>query len=602
MKVALGNKLGYGIVVAIVSILVIVVLSIWQYRRIQDTGATIKHANQVLYQTQAVLNDAVQYELNIKNFLLTGDSTFLFTAADSLSALPGRIDNLKQLTADNPGQQRRVDSLLLFSGKNSETLQQIVRLSRAGNFGGPAALISDEAKTGYSHDVQSVISRMQLEERRLLDTRRSSNQQKAAELQWVLWGLTAAVAVLALIIFRKTRQDLVREKLAREQLYRFNNELEEEVRLQTANLQASEDKYKTLFNKSPLPKWIYEEESLRFLEVNDTAIREYGYSREEFLQMTIADIRPPEDIEKLMLDVDGIRGRPDAYRHSRWRHIRKDGEIIDVEITAHAIDFEGRPSRMVVVNDITDRKRYEARLQLLNIDLNKRAAELTASNGELERFAYIASHDLQEPLRMVSSFLQLLQKKYKGNLDGKADQYIHYAVDGAERMKALIMDLLEYSRVGVGKESFSKVDTGVVLQEAGDIFREKIIAARASVEIHPLPVVIGDKVQLSQLFQNLLSNALKYHSDRPPVIRVRAKEEPGHWLFTVEDNGIGIDPQFFDKIFIIFQRLHNKTDYSGTGIGLAICKKIVERHGGRIWVESSGQEGSTFYFTIDKKI
>ena len=262
---------------------------------------------------------------------------------------------------------------------------------------------------------------------------------------------------------------------------------------------------------------------------------------------------------------------------------------------------------------------------------------------------------------MVSSFLQLLQKKYGGQLDAKADQYIHYAVDGAERMKALIMDLLEYSRVGTGKEGFGWVETAAVLAEVGETFREKIVAARARVEIGVMPRVWGDKVQLTQLLQNLVSNALKYHSDEPPVIRIGAVEEvdpaggqgrtglagervggagervgvaaeresvggageresvggageresvggagerdrPGHWRFSVSDNGIGIDPLFFDKIFIIFQRLHNKTDYSGTGIGLAICKKIVERHGGRIWVESDRHQGSTFFFTINKKL
>ena len=275
---------------------------------------------------------------------------------------------------------------------------------------------------------------------------------------------------------------------------------------------------------------------------------------------------------------------------------------MDVLVTGHPVELGGRRARMVAVSDITERKRYELQLRQLNADLSKRAGELSASNAELERFAYIASHDLQEPLRMVSSFLQLLQKKYKGHLDQKADQYIHYAVDGAERMKALIMDLLEYSRVGSGKDSFGEVDTAVVVQEVGDIFRDKIIAARARVTIDPLPWVWGDKVQLIQLFQNLLSNALKYHSDKLPAIHIRAREEAGHWLFAVEDNGIGIDPQFFDKIFIIFQRLHNKTDYSGTGIGLAICKKIVERHGGRIWVDSRQGDGSTFYFTICKKV
>lgn len=228
--------------------------------------------------------------------------------------------------------------------------------------------------------------------------------------------------------------------------------------------------------------------------------------------------------------------------------------------------------------------------------------ELSASNSELERFAYIASHDLQEPLRMVSSFLQLLQKKYGGQLDERADQYIHYAVDGAERMKSLIMDLLEYSRLGMGKEAFDWVDVGEVMTEVAEVFREQIATAGAQVAIGPLPRVWGDKVQLTQLIQNLLSNALKYASDKPPVITVRAVEHPEYWQFSVADNGIGIDPQFFDKIFIIFQRLHNKSEYSGTGIGLAICKKIVERHGGRIWVESVAGEGSTFNFTINKKM
>jgi len=202
---------------------------------------------------------------------------------------------------------------------------------------------------------------------------------------------------------------------------------------------------------------------------------------------------------------------------------------------------------------------------------------------------------------MVSSFLQLLQKKYKGQLDDKATQYIHFAVDGAERMKTLILDLLEYSRVGSGKGSFGPVNMDDVMKEVDETFREKIVATGAKVEIGPTPDVYGDKVQLVQLMQNLVGNALKYHSDDPPVIRIQGNEVPGGWEYTVQDNGIGIDPMFFEKIFIIFQRLHNKSDFSGTGIGLAICKKIVERHGGRIWVESSPGRGSSFYFTIVKQ-
>jgi len=601
MKTAMGNKSAYGVVIAIVTVLVIVVLSIWQYRRIQDNGGIIRHTNQVLFQTQQILNAETQYELNVKNFLLTGDSSFLQMAGDTLAILPAEINLVKTLTADNPSQQSRIDTLLAYAGRNRATLEQIVHLGKTGGYTGPRELIAEDAKTGSSHGIQSVIAQMEQEERRLLDIRRRSNQIKALELQGVLWALIAAVVILAFITFRKIRLDLRNEKRITQQLHRFNSELEAQVSLQTANLQASEDKYKTLFYKSPLPKWIYDEETLRFLEVNDAAVRLYGYSQEEFRRMTLKDIRPLDEVTGLMEDMEAVRRDPNGFHESQRRHRKRSGEIIDVFVSGHPVEMDGRRARMVAIVDITERKRYEKQLRHLNVDLAKRAEELAASNAELERFAYVASHDLQEPLRMVSSFLQLLQKRYKGQLDEKADQYIHYAVDGAERMKALIMDLLEYSRVGTAKEGFGEVDTAVVMQEVGDIFRERIIAARATVDIGMLPKVWGDKVQLLQLFQNLLSNALKYHSDRLPVIRVSAKEETGHWLFAVEDNGIGIDAQFFDKIFIIFQRLHNKTDYSGTGIGLAICKKIVERHGGKIWVESRPNEGSTFYFTVSKK-
>lgn len=598
----MGNKLVYGVVVAIVSVLVIVVLSIWQYRRIQDTGGVIRHTNEVLAQTERVLNAETQYELNVKNFLLTGDSAFLHIAGDSLAVLPAEISLVKALTADNSVQQTNIDSLIAIAGRNKTTMAEIVREYRAGSFTGPVGLIAGNAKTGPSFEMRVLVSQMQQEERRLLDIRRRSNQVRASQLQWVLWALSAAVVMLALVTFRKIRLDLLQERKLTEQLHQFNTELEAEVQLQTTNLKASEDKYKTLFYKSPLAKWIYDEETLRFIEVNDAAVRLYGYSREDFLRMTLKDIRPSNEMTALQEDMDAVKRDPLAYHESIRRHKKQSGELMDVLVTGHPILMDGRRARMVAVVDITEGRRQEEQLRLLNADLGKRASELAASNAELERFAYIASHDLQEPLRMVSSFLQLLQKRYKGQLDQKADQYIHYAVDGAERMKALIMDLLEYSRVGSSKDSFDEVDTAVIMQEVGDIFRERIIAARAQVEIDPLPKVWGDKVQLLQLFQNLLSNALKYHSEKLPSIRVHAREEAKYWLFSVADNGIGIDPQFFDKIFIIFQRLHNKSDYSGTGIGLAICKKIVERHGGRIWVESRPGEGSTFYFTISKKV
>jgi PAS domain S-box-containing protein len=617
MRTARDKRLINGMITATGGVLAIVVLSIWQYRRIQDTGTTIRHANQVLFQTDKVLNAVMQYQLNVKNYLLTGSKRTPDGAADlgsdsvavghgsnnllDTAGISSSLSALKTLTADNPGQQLRIDTLSWYTEKDRAVLAQAVQLKRSGRMAEMASLMAVEATTGCFNQIQTIIAAIQAEERRLLDFRRQLNQRKALELQCVLWSLIAVVVFLALVIFRWIQLDLGREKIARERLGRFNQELEREVQLKTASLQASEEKYKTLFYKSPLPKWIYDEMTLQFLEVNEAAVRIYGYNQEQFQQMTIMDIRPEEDKPRLAADVEEVRRHPGIYMEGQWRHIKQDGEVIDVEIIAHPIDFSGRKARMVVANDITDRTRYETEMRRLNDDLGRRADELAASNAELERFAYIASHDLQEPLRMVSSFLQLLQKKYSGQMDAKADQYIHYAVDGAERMKALIMDLLEYSRVGTGKEGFGWVDTAAVMSEVGEIFREKIVTARARIEIGELPTVWGDKVQLAQLLQNLVSNALKYHSNRQPVIRIRAEGEDGHWLFTVEDNGIGIDPLFFEKIFIIFQRLHNRNDYSGTGIGLAVCKKIVERHGGKIWVESDQRSGSTFFFTINKK-
>ena len=225
-------------------------------------------------------------------------------------------------------------------------------------------------------------------------------------------------------------------------------------------------------------------------------------------------------------------------------------------------------------------------------------AELQRSNEELERFAYIASHDLQEPLRMVTSFTKLLSQRYSGQLDASADQIINFAVDGATRMQALINDLLMYSRVGTRKKPLEPVDCEALLQQVLANFQLLIEETGATIIKSSLPVIVGDKAQLLQLFQNLVNNAIKYRSDRSPQVEIGAELHNGQWLFWVKDNGIGIDPTHNERIFLIFQRLHTREKYAGTGIGLALCKRIVERHEGRIWVESEEGKGAKFYFTL----
>jgi PAS domain S-box-containing protein len=270
-----------------------------------------------------------------------------------------------------------------------------------------------------------------------------------------------------------------------------------------------------------------------------------------------------------------------------------------IVLNARRIYHETKGAQMIflAIEDITERKRAERVLKQAG-ELKQVIAALERSNMELEQFAYVASHDLQEPLRVVSSFTQLLAKRYQGKLDKDADEFIAYVVAGAERMQALINDLLACSRVGARGKSFEPIDSETAFDQAIANLRVAIEEGEAVITHDPLPPLIADDLQIVQLFQNLLDNAIKFHGKEPPRIHVSAKQEGNEWVFSVRDNGIGIAPEYFDRIFVIFQRLHGREEYPGTGTGLTICKKIVERHGGRIWVESEPSKGSTFYFTI----
>ncbi|MGA1864280.1 MAG: sensor histidine kinase [bacterium] len=249
---------------------------------------------------------------------------------------------------------------------------------------------------------------------------------------------------------------------------------------------------------------------------------------------------------------------------------------------------------LIILNYFTKLKRAEKALE-------KQTIELSRSNAELEQFAYVASHDLQEPLRMISSYVQLLARRYKDKLDEDANEFIGYAVDGATRMQKLINDLLVYSRIGTHGKAFKQTNCELALEQALGNLEVSIRECNAVIEHDPLPTFMCDGLQISQLFQNLINNAIKFRNEQTPHIRICAKENDNEWVFSVQDNGIGIDPKYAEHIFIIFHRLHDRSKYSGTGIGLAICKKIVERHGGSIWMESQPGKGATFYFSIPKK-
>jgi len=286
--------------------------------------------------------------------------------------------------------------------------------------------------------------------------------------------------------------------------------------------------------------------------------------------------------------------------------------------TNHAVHFEEHSTLLEVwyeisayptgnglsiyFKDITSRKKSERLLIDLNLSLQHYTENLANSNAELEQFAYVASHDLQEPLRMITSFLILLEKKYGNKVDDTGRRYLHFAVDGAKRMRQIILDLLEFSRVGRSENLLEESDLNELVSEILILFRSEIKEKKARVIIGDLPFVFTHKAPMRQVFQNLIGNALKYKKPtEPPEIFISCQESDKDWEISVKDNGIGIDEEYFQKIFTIFQRLHNKDEYAGTGIGLAITKKIVENLGGKIWVTSQPNQGSKFSFTILKK-
>ena len=272
---------------------------------------------------------------------------------------------------------------------------------------------------------------------------------------------------------------------------------------------------------------------------------------------------------------------------------RADGSAVWVSLTVHPVkNDEGHIiSSLGMAVDITERKEAEARRK-------EYADELARSNADLQQFAYVASHDLQEPLRMVSSYTQLLAKRYEGRLDEDADTYIEYAVVGASGMRRIIQDLLAYLRVGSRERPLARTNLNVIVDDALANLMAAIDDSNAAITVDSLPEVACDRSQMTQLFQNILGNAVKYRSSQPLRVHISADRGDGEWTFSISDNGIGIDREFSDQIFVIFNKLHTREEYDGTGIGIAICKKIVERQGGRIWVESEIGQGCNFRFIL----
>lgn len=370
-------------------------------------------------------------------------------------------------------------------------------------------------------------------------------------------------------------------------------------------IKSSEERQKLIMNAA-LDAIICIDKSGRVTFWNPQAAQIFGWDESEVIGRLLSDIIIPESHRSLhdngMKNYLKTGKGPALNVLLQLRAIRRNGEIFPVELTVLPLLQDGEEFFCGFIRDISERKVYESKLIELNESLKKQKAELIVSNNELEQFAYIASHDLQEPLRMVSSFMTLLNKKYGSTFDETATSYIEFALDGAKRMRQLILDLLEYSRVGKILETTEFIDLNALIEEIKILYRKQIEEQQASILVFgTLPLIKSFKSPLLQLFQNLISNALKYSRNGiPPIIKISVSTQDYNWLFAIEDNGIGIEEEYFEKIFVIFQRLHSREEYGGTGMGLAVTKKIVESLGGKIWLESTIKEGSTFYFSIPK--
>jgi PAS domain S-box-containing protein len=332
----------------------------------------------------------------------------------------------------------------------------------------------------------------------------------------------------------------------------------------------------------------------QIIDFNDAYQQMLGHNKTTLLSMKEADLTPPKwrkTVAEIVSEQVLPLGRSEVFEKE---YVRADGSRFSAELRTFLItDDSHNPIGMwSIVRDVTKRKQAE-------MERENAIKALKRSNEDLKQFAYVASHDLQEPLRMVASYTQLLAERYEDQLDEKANKFIHYAVDGAARMQALIRDLLAFSRVETRAQGFKAVDAHSALGVAIANLKAMIDETATLVTTEDLPSILADESQLTQVFQNLISNGIKFRKpSATPNIHVSAKRLEGQWRFAVQDNGIGIDTKYKDRVFVVFQRLHTRHEYPGTGIGLSMCKRIVDRHGGRIWFESSPGKGSTFYFTL----
>jgi PAS domain S-box-containing protein len=573
---------------AILIVLAMIVLSYQEWSAYQSSAPVIQHSRAVLQQIEQVLSYAKDAETGQRGFVLTGNPEYRQVYDRAVTALPSELSNLRASVADEPALRTQVAALdSLISGKLSE-LKETVSLREKQGFQAALSVVETNRGKRIMDDIRKVGDGLENEIYTSLqqNIRQRQDQGSRTRLISILGGVVLLVFLL-LATFDISRATSERDRLI--------------VDLQAANdrTTASRDLLHTTLS-SIGDAVIVTDSSGMVTFLNGLAEKLTGWTQPEAQGQPLANVLAivnQETRQTVESPVDK------ALREGMVVGMANHTVLISRDGVERPIDDSAAPIRnaggtvvgvVLVFRDVSDRHRSEEELRRLN-------QTLIRTNQDLQQFAYAASHDLKEPLRTVAAYLELTLAKYSGKvLDAEAEQLINVAVAGAQRMHALVEALLDYSQASEMAESkVEPVPVDRVLEDAITNLQSAIAETNASIKFGPLPVVRANALHLAQLFQNLIGNALKYRSQQPPLIVVNALEQGKRWIFTVEDNGIGIQPEYQAQIFGIFKRLHGN-EYPGTGIGLAICKKIVDRHGGSIWVESELGKGSRFSFTLPR--
>ncbi len=561
----------------------ITVLAQRNNRAYTETQHWVQHTHITLAELSTLKETLVDVETGARGYIITGDERFLDAFRDSGTTLKEAIARFRLAIDDNPKQISAVDALIPVIDRKMHAMTDAIELRRAKGIEAVAEVSHMTAGRTAMEEIRARIEGLRSTEVELLDQRRQASESEARHTVTLIWTACAlALTFMALSGLMLLRQSRLRARAEDERDQFFTSALD---LLCIAGL----DGY--------------------FKRLNPAFMRVLGFTERELLAQPFSSFVHPDDLAGTLAEVEKLgQGIDSTSFENRYRC--KDGSWRWLLWTSTAVKDRGLI--FATARDITERRNLEDALkfkqsqlevaltaeQISLQDARKNAEALERSNRELREFAHVASHDLQEPLRMVSSFCSMLSDNYRGRLDAEADEFITHAVDGAKRMQVLIQDLLSYSRLEGQGMTFQTVDVEQAVRTAKDNLAALISESATELTWSELPTLAADRRQIVQLVQNLIGNAIKYRSQRPSRVRISSVRDGAAWRFSVSDDGIGIASRHHERIFGMFKRLHGRERYAGTGIGLAICKKVVEMHGGRIWVESELDKGATFHFTI----